>query len=111
MGKAKKLSKEEETRDKRRWMRWSSAATVKGIAFSDFAGSYINAGAESEFIAAATPRQAKQIERTRGTKILAYVWVRLVGLRVATCSLQVTVICPSKSIRQRKSSGRSLPRV
>ncbi|TIB62917.1 hypothetical protein E3P78_02144 [Wallemia ichthyophaga] len=46
MGKAKKLSKEEETRDKRRWMRWSSAATVKGIAFSDFAGSYINAGAE-----------------------------------------------------------------
>lgn len=51
MGKDKKLTKEEETKDKRRWMRWSSAATEKGIAISDFAGSYINAGAESEFVA------------------------------------------------------------
>ena len=54
--KARKLTREEETRDKRRWMRWSSAATEKGIQFSDFAGGYINAGAESKFVITAEMR-------------------------------------------------------
>ena len=47
-GKARVLTREEEQRDKRRWKRWSDVAVEKGLQVSDFAGSYVNAGANSK---------------------------------------------------------------
>ncbi|TIB73433.1 DUF500-domain-containing protein [Wallemia mellicola] len=54
--KARRLTKEEETKDKRRWMRWSNVAAQKSLQISDYAGSYVNAGAAKSVLELGTER-------------------------------------------------------